>query len=639
MTLTPFVNFSKYGYLVPFIWGLVVISSFIGWGIIVHKILYKKSHCKPDWGLCAGWGMALSLFIGGFLNLICMARPAILVIYVILGSAIHIFTLFFRSRSGYRAKHLLPARLLNYLPAILLVTIYYAGSVAITGFNAGDDHLGYIPLVKRMLQTGTLIEPFSLRRLAAFGGQTFLQAIILSVGSVKNMKLMDIGISPIILFGLITGFFNKNKSISIQAQVFIIFALLFIPYPSSANTSSTGTGIIMFFTLFRTIDLMNNSDLLEKRFCWLLGLILAGITSLKTSFFVPAFGVIVFIFLGKHLYLFREKLGQILLAFGKIVFAWVAFLLPWSLVLYISSDTFFWPIMRGNQPLYYDCFSGPFNLREMFRLFTFFATPRVIPLLLPIIVLIQNRKKYLASQSVYFGAILGTCTILVSFSYANYGNHFYRYTFPFLFAAYISSIVSMLACGSAQKDNNSNAGKSAFILSIVFCALSLNIYLESGAALLQNRLDNLSNQIFNTDRYLSQSKYHAYKDMQAAVPEGSTMLVRVSEPFALDFTRNKIYNLDSVGGASLEANMPFFQGPERIKAYLKKHSISYLAFNSGNKDGHYRRELWEERNKKSPFRIRCSAKFSLDIMDNFDILVKTEKVIYERDKLIVIKIE
>jgi len=245
----------------------------------------------------------------------------------------------------------------------------------------------------------------------------------------------------------------------------------------------------------------------------------------------------------------------------------------------------------------------------------------------------------LASLSVYFGAILGICTILVSFSYGNYGNHFYRYTFPFLFAAYIFSIVSMLAYGSTQKDENSNTRKSAFILSIVFCALSLNIYLGSGVASLRTRLNNLSNQIINTNPYLSQSKYYAYKDMQAAVPEGSTMLVRVNEPFALDFTRNQIYNLDSPGGSNLDANMPFFQGPERVKAYLKKHSISYIAFNSGNKDGHYRRDLWEERNKKSPFRIRCVAKFYLDIMDNFDSLGKTEKVIYDGDNLKVIKIE
>ena len=53
----------------------------------------------------------------------------------------------------------------------------------------------------------------------------------------------------------------------------------------------------------------------------------------------------------------------------------------------------------------------------------------------------------------------------------------------------------------------------------------------------------------------------AYASMQAAVPEGGRLLAAVEQPFALDYRRNVIFNVDVPGAVSPDPGMPFFQGP------------------------------------------------------------------------------
>lgn len=69
-----------------FVWGLVIIAAFIGWGGVIRRLVHSKEGTDADWGLLAGWGMAGVIFIGGILNLLHLARPGPVIVVVAIGA-------------------------------------------------------------------------------------------------------------------------------------------------------------------------------------------------------------------------------------------------------------------------------------------------------------------------------------------------------------------------------------------------------------------------------------------------------------------------------------------------------------------------------------------------------------------------
>src|SRR5580692_9596242 len=51
------------------LWAGLVLGSFVGWGAILNE--WVAPDTRLDWGLRAGWGMSLSVLLGGFL---CLAH-------------------------------------------------------------------------------------------------------------------------------------------------------------------------------------------------------------------------------------------------------------------------------------------------------------------------------------------------------------------------------------------------------------------------------------------------------------------------------------------------------------------------------------------------------------------------------------
>jgi len=82
----------------------------------------------------------------------------------------------------------LPWQLWIWLAAIAAVPLlhYWAAVAWPLDYDPNDDLLAYMVFPQRMLQTGTFLDPFNLRRMAAFGGHSFLQAQLQVVGSAGN---------------------------------------------------------------------------------------------------------------------------------------------------------------------------------------------------------------------------------------------------------------------------------------------------------------------------------------------------------------------------------------------------------------------------------------------------------------------
>ncbi len=94
------------GFVFPFLGGLVVVSGFIGWGLIAARLAGVEVQDSPDWGLSAGWGMALVLALGGVLSLAGLAQAPVLIAVVVAGAAMHLATALRRrpSLGGFPAR-------------------------------------------------------------------------------------------------------------------------------------------------------------------------------------------------------------------------------------------------------------------------------------------------------------------------------------------------------------------------------------------------------------------------------------------------------------------------------------------------------------------------------------------------------
>ncbi|MDF2696755.1 MAG: hypothetical protein K0S65_5138 [Labilithrix sp.] len=164
-------------------WAILVITSFIGWGSLVRLAIAR--HARVDLGLRAAWGASLVCFLGGLLMVpALMTRTAALALVDV--GLLLAFVSLIRERSTihFHARYL--GRLVKREPrltviaaiVLLLIVIQFLGGIADWHTNPYDDDIAYLAFVKKLSNTGNVVEPFSFRRLSTFGGQTLFLELI-----------------------------------------------------------------------------------------------------------------------------------------------------------------------------------------------------------------------------------------------------------------------------------------------------------------------------------------------------------------------------------------------------------------------------------------------------------------------------
>ena len=621
------------GFVLQFLWGLVVLSGFIGWGTAVARMIGRGPRELPDWGLSAGWGMAFVLAVGGVLSLAGLAFPWVLMALVLCGAALHGVAVFRRPAFGNGFSWLSVALIV--LAALPLLT-RYASAVQFQAMSCGDDDIAYFTYISRLLQTGTLIEPFSLRRLSGYGGQTFLQALVVAAGSEDNAYLLDRGIAVIISFGLVIGFFRQGgKTRTVHTMVALILTVI-LPLPL-LNSSSHVTGLVLFLTLFRTLHLFPLSDkATATRHLWLMGAVAAGAASLKAHFMVTASVTVFFFWLISMLYDRggRGGLSRYGASLGHLGLSSLVFLAPWMALLQRSSGTILFPLLQGNhQPGFAETYSGSMEFTELLGfLGDFFISPQVGLFCLPV-VLHAFRRGSPAGLALYIGALTAAVITVSTLTFDDLEAH-HRYVAPFLNAAFISTVIFILSdlhrtmAGKSRAPFVARTGdKILFVLVVLLLPIPVI-----------RDINRFADKVGVTA--LAPEHRAAYASMQSAVPEGGRFLAAVEQPFALDYRRNVIFNVDVPGAVSPGPGMPFFKGPGPLKDYLKAQSIPYIAFRDFAMAGGclYRREMWEYYAAGDHPMWRRQSRYFLDFMANVEALAVSEKTIYRGDGLSVIEL-
>src|SRR5580693_2460622 len=264
-------------YFLAFAWGLVILVAWTGWGRVLNRILFPEA--RTDWGQSAAWGLALSVVVGGMLNVLSYISRTTVLVFLGAGVAIWLLDLLIR-RTGQvrntflRLADLRSSKSLLVVGAliVLLALIQYAGSVSVSRsdspssaagpvrFNQADDFQAYFVFPKKMMQLGSISpDPFCARQIeSSLGGQSFLDALVLSVLSVQNLHILDPGLGLLLIIGLLWGSF-KQAGTSLAWSVALLLMFVWMA-PPTVNIASLYTGMALFLSLYRTLEWKAFSD-------------------------------------------------------------------------------------------------------------------------------------------------------------------------------------------------------------------------------------------------------------------------------------------------------------------------------------------------------------------------------------------
>jgi len=620
-------------YLLAFSWGIFILLSLTGWGSLLNWLLFPKE--ETDWGQKAAWGLALSVAVGGVLNLLSSISRTTVLIYLGVGMAAWLISLV--RRSGRVQRSVLEMSGLRHSKGLLLVggvvvllaLIQYAGSVSVVHhdhpsgpagpvrFNQADDFQAYFIFPEKMLQLGSIgRDPFSDRRLeSSLGGQAFLDTFILSVLSVQNLHILDPGLGMLLIIGLLWGNF-KERGTSLGWSFVLLLTFLWIN-PPTVNVASLYTGTAMFLSLFRTLawKALPTSHFFSRIF--IIALSGAAICSLKSNF-IPACAVLLTCSFLCFVISQNFKRSAIAELAGTAVLM-VAFMLPWMISMYQSSGTFLYPLLgKGyHQSAYKDslCAYCWLTLSKAVELLLKHLTDEFSIALgaLGVFYLMFRRRVIVGREAVLsllVGAMFGHIVMTIAT-----GEFQSRYSFPFLFAGTLILITEAASPQGAPEQRRwaplVTVAVAVFVIGTCWNA-SRTMYAEC----VLSTKEGLKHASLVSDQELA-----AYQTLQRSIPPGEVLLARLEKPFLLDFKRNPVLAVDWAS-VSPPPGLPFSRGSEPLARYLGSQSIRYVAYSYGG----------EAERRKLPANFPSMdiyLRYSYDFEDNMEGLGKTRKHIYD----------
>jgi hypothetical protein len=620
-------------YFLAFTWGFVILVAWIGWGRLLNRILFPEA--RTDWGQSAAWGLALSVVMGGTLNVLSYISRTTVLVFLGAGVAIWLLDLLIR-RTGevrntfIRLADLRSSKSLLVVGAliVLLALIQYAGSVSVSRsdspssaagpvrFNQADDFQAYFVFPEKMMQLGSISpDPFCARQIeSSLGGQSFLDALILSVLSVQNLHILDPGLGLLLIIGLVWGSFKQaGTSLAWSLALLLMFVWM---APPTVNIASLYTGMALFLSLYRTLEWKAFSDGRFLSRVLVIALIAAAICSLKSTF-IPACGVL--LACSFVCYVVGQRFKRTVLAeLASTAILVVVFALPWMISMYRSSRTLLYPLLGTgyHQPFHWLTISRGVQL-----LFKHLTDPSWVALAALGVFYLMSRRWEISGReavlSLLTGAVVGHVVITLATGEPNNS----RYSFPFIFAA-VLVLITVAASGSPV------VGQNKWEASRPLVAIGVTLFLVGSTwfpsrILYAECLQGIRRAIERAPLVQS-PEIAAYQRLQESVPRGEVILTRLEKPFLLDFKRNTVFVVD-YAVASPPPGMPLREGGEALARYLTSHSTRYVAYSY---TGEAARRAVVGHDQYSPFTLNQIER-TFDFEDDLEQLSKTRRRVYD----------
>jgi hypothetical protein len=621
------------------VWGVVLLASFAGWGGLVARFAFPRQ--RADLGLRLAWGMAAMVGAGGGAMLVSLATRPTLLLAILVGVGAACRDAAARGGSAPVADAPGPRRraaaALAFVAIAIPTTIQWYGGAAGTGLTV-DDFAAYLVFPEKILATGTLIEPFSLHRLAAYGGQSLLHALTrIGTANALQMPVLDAGLCLAVVLALVLGARDARAPRALHA----VPTVLVLTLPAvRANTTSLMSGVVFFLALYRTAT-WRGLDAAPRRAAVVLGMLAAAAATLRPTNLAPAALFLALLYApavlrarGTRDTAPRAGLAGAVIAFG----AMAALVLPWALLSQRSSGTPLFPLLHGNYQVAYEDLTAahPSIDRATFFWINLRHCHPVLPL--PLFFLAAVATPWASTRgaltALACASAFGFAAVVYAFPLSDEFN-LSRYYFPFAVATTFA--VATHACALPRSEWRS--GRLAIVVPAALALLATAVQVSGMSANSYQGYRRLVAAIRAAAREPSSLRERdaPYRALQASVPVGAPLLTMVDEPFWLDFRRNPIQVLDMPGHVSPPPGVPLADD-EALVAYFAREGFRYLAFVRPTASSNlYRRDKWTRMiGPLAPPLWRKAAPRYLQLFDRLESLAASRVRLHDDGKMVVL---
>jgi hypothetical protein len=649
-------------YLSASLWGLLLLASFVAWGALVVRLLGTRNG-RHGWGFHAAVGMSLSLAVFGALACARLVSTTSVLLWCASGPlalGVHL-GLRARRRSRVRSapslahygrrlvRRLLRPRQIVFAAGIAIfyamAALQYAEAVANSSFNPWDDDGSYRAFPRQFLETGTLYQPFSYRRIGAYGGQSLLHAMVLAGADRERLHILDNGICAIVMLGLVTGFRARSRAAS---RVGILAAgLLAMTLPHTPhNLGSELSGVVLFLALFRLFDDPSFESAPTRSNAILAGLLSAGACTLRQNYLSAGVS-------------FAAILYAALVAFpgAKPRVAWVrqgaatlgaivCFLSPWLVLSIMSARTALYPLVQGNMTAGFGIV-GRVSWDELLRwsLANLFMFKPIVTLALFFFAafLIPFARRARAIHAMMFANIVAFALMMHFFQNFDDADSIARYYLAFTVAFAIAATLKALGDVPAVPLASLAVGGAAMAAAAV--GMQFVSSRSEVLSLLFARVTSLRTVLTQRGADPEPGGADVYRRMQESVPPETPILATVDRAYLLDGRRNTLFYYDHPGAMGPVPGPPCFQGAEAFARYMHSVGVRYVAYELGPSSVEYSWDIWRRRaaadppaNGRGGF-YKNQARFELDYFDVVTSLSSTRKSLFREGDFRVLDLE
>jgi hypothetical protein len=621
--------------------GALLILSFVGWGTVVAWLVARDQ--RVGWPLRAAWGMAVVALFGGALNFFDAVSRDGNVVLLALGV---VCNLAYWPRKFRVTRP--PLHVVAPLAALVLVALaVLAASLYPLRWEPNDDAIAYAMFPKKMLETGSLVEPFSNRRIVSFGGYHYLHTLVLSLRSHHELHLLDRGIATVLTAALLVSVARRRLGASwllacLAGVVFMLFPPMRVNLAPTCVLSLFSLGLLETFLLTG-----EEARLAVWRRAALLALVGGALLAMRAN----ALAMLGLLTVGLVASESGRTLGRKVRLLALIgVFAAVL-LVPWATALYRSCGTPFFPLVMGH---YNTAVPMSVSLSPAAWALHLWENFHYAHLEWLVVLAAVGACLGIVSRAVlgYVAAALLTALATMAAFNLSGGFTMARYHGPFTVVAFVLVATSLVAAAQgagAPSPRVADSGRgrpySLPVLgagAVAVCAVVIFALTRGGWRA------ELARHGFNPQAVLearTQARYHAalplrerYAAALATIPRHAKVLAVVDAPFLLDFRLHEIVCLDDIGVVSPPPGLPLSGGvgePARLRDYLTALGFTHLLFVDPDKSHTiYARSLSQRTDLDPLWRLRAPS--FLAFFAATDALRTTQPVLHDTDEAIVL---
>ena len=561
---------------------LVVLLSLFGWGEALCARLSLR--VTPFQGAAIGLGAFLVL--GGLLGALGLFGHFGSTLLVAAGVLPGLFYLHRRLRgTNFSKRDLLAAQ--PFLAAGLL-----AMAAAQHGFwfSPGDDMQGYLPLIKKLSDTGLLGDSsFSEKRLFDLGGASVLQSVFVGWINVSAVNLADLGIGALLLLGLI-GERVVMRRANILWSVILAAAILLL---NEDGRPISPVLLIEALCLLLVLFLLEDAPLSRRHYIvW--GVVAAALIALKSTalVFVGVISIGVFLLDWRARGLVQALLHGVIAAAAGLIC-----ILPYFYASAKFTGTPFFPLLGfGFQdPALGDGMMGRSQATFANVQHFILANPQLqIVLLIALgvaLYALHRRDGTGLIRNLTLSALLAVSVVEIVWASFAIGDvvQAVRYTVPFFAAVLLALLLDWRVVAGAGMRGWVLA--ASLMVAMPYCARDPDWGHPS-----VGRSDLIYGWTGSFDSALAlfhpfpifplEDGAPASARLQQAAAPGTRMLVFVNRPFQFDFARNQIETSDCAGRVSPPPGLKLDHDDVAVTTYLRGTGIRYLAYAYGDHDNY-----------------------------------------------------